>query len=84
MRRLEQLLEQQRTPTFRVADESVIGRLRNKVSELEHRFQYASILCMHVADSQYKASSCRLLQEAYPTSMVKSAGSIGMTLSTKK
>ena len=43
--------------TLRVADETVIGRLRDEESELENCFGQASMVRMPMADSQSKVSS---------------------------
>ena len=52
--------------TVRVADETVIGRLRDEVSELENCFGQASTLRMPVADSQSKARSMQSFARGIP------------------
>ncbi len=68
--------------TLRVADETVIGRLTDEVSELENCFGQASIVRMHVADSQSKAPSMQSFARGIPNKYGKEISEC-MTLSTK-
>jgi hypothetical protein len=68
--------------TLRVADETVIGRLTDEVSELENCFGQASIVRMLVADSQSKAPSMQSFARGIPNKYGKEISEC-MTLSTK-